>query len=137
MRIWKKIVIGIVLLFALFWGLLYFIVGNYDGDLINEVSNKTKIKNIVYVNKSNYHYVVLTKDKVYVFGTNCANNIWSPAVLTIELDVIKLSAIGSYLEDVYVLFCSIIISFTTILFVEFSTRLKDKTYTPAGRVEIS
>ena len=67
MRIWKKIVIGIVLLFALFWGLLYFIVGNYDGDLINEVSNKTKIKNIVYVNKSNYHYVVLTKDKVYVF----------------------------------------------------------------------
>ena len=67
MRIWKKIVIGIVLLFALFWGLLYFIVGNYDGDLINEVSNKTKIKNIVYVNKSYYHYVVLTKDKVYVF----------------------------------------------------------------------
>ena len=67
MRIWKKIVIVIVLLFALFWGLLYFIVGNYDGDLINEVSNKTKIKNIVYVNKSNYHYVVLTKDKVYVF----------------------------------------------------------------------
>ena len=67
MRIWKKIVIVIVLFFALFWGLLYFIVGNYDGDLINEVSNKTKIKNIVYVNKSNYHYVVLTKDKVYVF----------------------------------------------------------------------
>ena len=64
---WKKIVIGIVLLFALFFCLLCFVVGNYDGDLINEVSNKTKIKDIVYVNKNNYHYVVLTNDKVYVF----------------------------------------------------------------------
>lgn len=64
---WKKIVIGIVLLFALFFCLLWFVVGNYDGDLINEVSNKTKIKDIVYVNKNNYHYVVLTNDKVYVF----------------------------------------------------------------------
>lgn len=64
---WKKIVIGIVLLFALFFCLLCFVVGNYDGDLINEVSNKTKIKEIVYVNKNNYHYVVLTNDKVYVF----------------------------------------------------------------------
>lgn len=64
---WKKIVIGIVLLFALFFCLLCFVVGNYDGDLINEVSNKTKIKYIVYVNKNNYHYVVLTNDKVYVF----------------------------------------------------------------------
>lgn len=64
---WKKIVIGIVLLFALFFCLLCFVVGNYDGDLINEVSNKTKIKDIVYVNKNNYHYVALTNDKVYVF----------------------------------------------------------------------
>ena len=64
---WKKIVIGIVLLFALFFCLLCFVVGNYDGDLINEVSNKTKIKDIVYVNKNNYHYVVLTNYKVYVF----------------------------------------------------------------------
>lgn len=64
---WKKIVIGIVLLFALFFCLLCFVVGNYDGDFINEVSNKTKIKDIVYVNKNNYHYVVLTNDKVYVF----------------------------------------------------------------------
>lgn len=64
---WKKIVIGIVLLFALFFCLLCFVVGNYGGDLINEVSNKTKIKDIVYVNKNNYHYVVLTNDKVYVF----------------------------------------------------------------------
>lgn len=64
---WKKIVIGIVLLFALFFCLLCFVVGNYDGDLINEVSNKTKIRDIVYVNKNNYHYVVLTNDKVYVF----------------------------------------------------------------------
>lgn len=64
---WKKIVIGIVLLFALFFCLLCFVVGNYDDDLINEVSNKTKIKDIVYVNKNNYHYVVLTNDKVYVF----------------------------------------------------------------------
>mgnify|MGYP004535396953 FL=1 len=64
---WKKIVIGIVLLFALFFCLLCLVVGNYDGDLINEVSNKTKIKDIVYVNKNNYHYVVLTNDKVYVF----------------------------------------------------------------------
>ena len=64
---WKKIVIGIVLLFALFFCLLCFVVGNYDGDLINEVSNKTKIKDIIYVNKNNYHYVVLTNDKVYVF----------------------------------------------------------------------
>ena len=67
MNMWKKIVIGIVLLFALFFCLLCFVVGNYDGDLINEVSNKTKIKDIVYVNKNNYHYVVLTNDKVYVF----------------------------------------------------------------------
>lgn len=67
MHMWKKIVIGIVLLFALFFCLLCFVVGNYDGDLINEVSNKTKIKEIVYVNKNNYHYVVLTNDKVYVF----------------------------------------------------------------------
>ncbi len=67
MHMWKKIVIGIVLLFALFFCLLCFVVGNYDGDLINEVSNKTKIKDIVYVNKNNYHYVVLTNDKVYVF----------------------------------------------------------------------
>lgn len=67
MHMWKKIVIGIVLLFALFFCLLCFVVGNYDGDLINEVSNKTKIKYIVYVNKNNYHYVVLTNDKVYVF----------------------------------------------------------------------
>jgi hypothetical protein len=64
---WKKIVIGIVLLFALFFCLLCFVVGNYDDYLINEVSNKTKIKDIVYVNKNNYHYVVLTNDKVYVF----------------------------------------------------------------------
>ena len=42
-------------------------MGNYDDYLINEVSNKTKIKDIVYVNKNNYHYVVLTNDKVYVF----------------------------------------------------------------------
>ena len=67
MNMWKKIVIGIVLLFALFFCLLCFVVGNYDGDLINEVTNKTKIKDIVYVNKNNYHYVVLTNDKVYVF----------------------------------------------------------------------
>lgn len=67
MHMWKKIVIGIVLLFALFFCLLCFVVGNYDGDLINEVSNKTKIKDIVYVNKNNYHYVVLTNYKVYVF----------------------------------------------------------------------
>lgn len=67
MHMWKKIVIGIVLLFALFFCLLCFVVGNYDGDLINEVTNKTKIKDIVYVNKNNYHYVVLTNDKVYVF----------------------------------------------------------------------
>lgn len=67
MHMWKKIVIGIVLLFALFFCLLCFVVGNYDDDLINEVSNKTKIKDIVYVNKNNYHYVVLTNDKVYVF----------------------------------------------------------------------
>lgn len=67
MHMWKKIVIGIVLLFALFFCLLCFVVGNYDGDLINEVSNKTKIRDIVYVNKNNYHYVVLTNDKVYVF----------------------------------------------------------------------
>lgn len=67
MNMWKKIVIGIVLLFALFFCLLCFVVGNYDDDLINEVSNKTKIKDIVYVNKNNYHYVVLTNDKVYVF----------------------------------------------------------------------
>lgn len=67
MHMWKKIVIGIVLLFALFFCLLCLVVGNYDGDLINEVSNKTKIKDIVYVNKNNYHYVVLTNDKVYVF----------------------------------------------------------------------
>ena len=67
MNMWKKIVIGIVLLFALFFCLLCFVVGNYDGDLINEVSNKTKIKDIVYVNKNNYHYVVLTNDKVCVF----------------------------------------------------------------------
>lgn len=67
MNMWKKIVIGIVLLFALFFCLLCFVVGNYDGDLINEVSNKTKIKDIIYVNKNNYHYVVLTNDKVYVF----------------------------------------------------------------------
>ncbi len=67
MHMWKKIVIGIVLLFALFFCLLCFVVGNYDSDLINEVSNKTKIKDIVYVNKNNYHYVVLTNDKVYVF----------------------------------------------------------------------
>lgn len=67
MHMWKKIVIGIVLLFALFFCLLCFVVGNYDGDLINEVSNKTKIKDIVYVNKNNYHYVALTNDKVYVF----------------------------------------------------------------------
>ena len=59
--------IGIVLLFSLFFCLLCFVVGNYDGDLINEVTNKTKIKDIVYVNKNNYHYVVLTNDKVYVF----------------------------------------------------------------------
>lgn len=64
---WKKIIIGIVLLFALFFCLLCFVVGNYDDYLINEVSNKTKIKDIVYVNKNNYHYVVLTNDKVYVF----------------------------------------------------------------------
>ena len=49
MHMWKKIVIGIVLLFALFFCLLCLVVGNYDGDLINEVSNKTKIKDIVYV----------------------------------------------------------------------------------------
>ncbi len=67
MHMWKKIVIGIVLLFALFFCLLCFVVGNYDDYLINEVSNKTKIKDIVYVNKNNYHYVVLTNDKVYVF----------------------------------------------------------------------
>lgn len=67
MHMWKKIVIGIVLLFALFFCLLCFVVGNYDDYLINEVSNKTKIKDIVYVNKNIYHYVVLTNDKVYVF----------------------------------------------------------------------
>ena len=67
MHMWKKIVIGIVLLFALFFCLLCFVVGNYDDYLINEVSNKKKIKDIVYVNKNNYHYVVLTNDKVYVF----------------------------------------------------------------------
>lgn len=68
MRKWFKFVIGFIFLIVIFLVILYFMMGKYDSNLFNEVSKNTKIKDIVYVNKNNYNYVVLTKDYVYVFN---------------------------------------------------------------------
>lgn len=68
----KKIKIVLIIIFVLiflFYFLLNYVNDDYLDELTDEIYSNVSInENIEYVNKYKYSYVVMTKEKIYVFN---------------------------------------------------------------------
>lgn len=65
-----KIIISLFVFLLLLYIIFFLVMDRYNNDLMNTIKNKTDFKNILYVNKYDFNYIVLTDTDIIVLDDN-------------------------------------------------------------------